>query len=288
MLQAIEEMPFFFRCEGEQLLGIVAAPPRPIPTGVLIIVGGPQYRVGSHRQFVHLSRWLAERSIACMRFDYRGMGDSGGAMRTFEHIDSDIRAAVDAFFTNCPQIRSVTLWGLCDGASAVCFYAATDPRISSIVLVNPWIRTEQSLARVHLRHYYVQRLLSRAFWHKLFHGDMSARTALISFFATLRLVVRPAQEAALSSAQAAEGNLALPERVAHALARFGGKALVILSGNDYTAREFSAACSNSKAWVRALRHARTEILEGADHTFSGRAWKERVAEVTAAWIHSQC
>ena len=50
-----------FSCAGEHLLGIVAAPAAPVsaPLGVLIIVGGPQYRAGSHRQFVSLSRGLA-------------------------------------------------------------------------------------------------------------------------------------------------------------------------------------------------------------------------------------
>jgi len=47
-------------------------------TGVLIVVGGPQYRVGSHRQFVMLARFLADHGVPCMRFDYRGMGDVSG------------------------------------------------------------------------------------------------------------------------------------------------------------------------------------------------------------------
>jgi alpha/beta superfamily hydrolase len=48
---------------------------------VLVIVGGPQYRAGSHRQFTLLARSLAEQGFAVLRFDYRGMGDSTGAMR---------------------------------------------------------------------------------------------------------------------------------------------------------------------------------------------------------------
>jgi hypothetical protein len=72
--------------------------------------------------------------------------------------------------------------------------------------------------------------------------------------------------------------------MARQLAKFGGRTLVILSGNDYTAKEFSAARSRSKTWSQALRHARTETLEDADHTFSGRQWKERVADITGSWI----
>ena len=64
-------------------------PAVPDDTGVLVIVGGPQYRVGSHRQYVQLSRHLAEQGIASMRFDVRGMGDSPGVQRSFEEIDDE-------------------------------------------------------------------------------------------------------------------------------------------------------------------------------------------------------
>jgi len=65
---------------------------------VLIIVGGPQYRVGSHRQFVLLARHLAAQGIPVMRFDVRGMGDSKGKPRNFGQLDDDLRAATDCFF----------------------------------------------------------------------------------------------------------------------------------------------------------------------------------------------
>ena len=49
-----------FECGHEQLLGIVATCAGPTAdTGVLIVVGGPQYRAGSHRQFTRLARSLA-------------------------------------------------------------------------------------------------------------------------------------------------------------------------------------------------------------------------------------
>jgi len=73
------------------LLFVLAAPfaqasddDRRAACGVLIVVGGPQYRVGSHRQFLLLSRRLAAEGHPVMRFDYRGMGDASGAMRGFE------------------------------------------------------------------------------------------------------------------------------------------------------------------------------------------------------------
>ena len=85
-----------FTCAGEKLLGIVAAPELPKSTGVLVLVGGPQYRVGSHRQFRLLARALAKAGYPLMRFDYRGMGDSIGDLRNFEAVNDDITAAIDA------------------------------------------------------------------------------------------------------------------------------------------------------------------------------------------------
>jgi len=63
-----------FPLAGAQLLAILARPDVPRDCGVMIVVGGPQYRVGSHRQFLLLSRRLAAQGYAVWRFDYRGMG----------------------------------------------------------------------------------------------------------------------------------------------------------------------------------------------------------------------
>src|SRR5688500_5345431 len=78
-----------FECDGERLLGILSASQQPAKRGVLIVVGGPQYRAGSHRQFTLLARHLAEHGVPTLRFDYRGMGDSGGDVRGFEHVGAD-------------------------------------------------------------------------------------------------------------------------------------------------------------------------------------------------------
>ena len=73
-----------FPCEGERLLGVVSAPEDALVTGdlgVVIVVGGPQVRAGSHRQFVQLARHLAAQGLPTLRFDVRGMGDSSGPQR---------------------------------------------------------------------------------------------------------------------------------------------------------------------------------------------------------------
>jgi dipeptidyl aminopeptidase/acylaminoacyl peptidase len=100
-----------FRCEGESLVGILAKPDTPSDTGVVVIVGGPQYRVGSHRQFVLLSRALAAAGYAVLRFDYRGMGDGSGPQRDFESVSADVGTAIDQLQQSVPAVQRVALWG---------------------------------------------------------------------------------------------------------------------------------------------------------------------------------
>ena len=174
------ESAIAFACAGERLLGIVTRPQQAATTGVVIVVGGPQYRVGSHRQFVLLARDLAEAGYAVLRFDCRGMGDSDGEARSFEDVDLDVAAAIDALAAACPEVGSVVLWGLCDGASAALLYSLRRPdaRVRGLVLLNPWVRSEQSLARVRLRHYYGERLLQPEFWKKLVRGGTNLVAAV--------------------------------------------------------------------------------------------------------------
>ena len=152
-------------CAAGLLQAVLARPAQPSPTGVLIVVGGPQYRAGSHRQYVLLARALARAGHAVLRYDCPGRGDSPGAPPDFEKDFEDIPAALAALLHAVPALRQVALWGLCDAASAILLYcqATRDPRIAALALANPWMRSAQSLAQVQQRHYYFQRLQAPGF-----------------------------------------------------------------------------------------------------------------------------
>jgi len=92
-----EERAVSFACGADRLYGVLSLPAQAAPArGVLIVVGGPQVRTGSHRQFTLLARSLAQAGVPVLRFDYRGMGDSEGAVRVFDQVDDDLHAALGA------------------------------------------------------------------------------------------------------------------------------------------------------------------------------------------------
>ena len=279
------EQALVFPCAGEQLVGVIASPEKARNTGVLIIVGGPQYRAGSHRQFLLLARVLAANGYPAMRFDYRGMGDSTGEQRNFESVNEDIGAAVDAFMAASPGLEHIVLWGLCDAASAALLYwdATRDQRIGGLTLLNPWVRSEATLARAHIKHYYVQRLLQAEFWRKLLGGQLGVGRAIGGLLNNLR------QARQASSDTGSQTQRSFQQRMLHGLEAFPGATLVILSGDDYTAKEFIENTKAVPGWQAALSGRSIVVREvaDADHTFSSGEWRAAVEALTIGWLRGE-
>jgi uncharacterized protein len=275
--------PVVFACEGEQLVGCLHPAARATPggdgrTGVVIIVGGPQYRAGSHRQYIHLARALSQAGYPTLRFDVRGMGDSTGEARNLMHITPDIGAAVDELQRRAPGVTRVVLWGLCGGASAALLYLhdRQDRRIAGLCLVNPWVRTEQTEARTQLKHYYTARLRQREFWLKLLRGGVALRAAreLAGAVSKARRPERAPVEAGFL------------DRMRAAWLAFDGPVLVALSGRDFTAKEFLDLTVADRRWQPALTARSTSRLDvaQADHTFSDQADMHQLHHDIVCWL----
>jgi exosortase A-associated hydrolase 1 len=285
------EQAISYQCDGSSLYGILSLPEQAAARGVLIVVGGPQYRAGSHRQFTLLARYFAENGMPVLRFDYRGMGDSAGDVRDFEDVQEDIRHSMDAFLNSVPGLEEVVIWGLCDAASAALFYAHRDPRVRGLVLLNPWVRTDQGIAKAYLKHYYLNRIVSREFWNKVLCGRFNYVSAAKSALNLVRdatsktIAPSPANKAIDKNT----GNLPpLPERMLDCLDRFNGNVLFILSGNDMTAQEFLDVVKGSRKWQKHMRSSRVQRrdLVEANHTFSQRNWRAQVGSWTREWMGS--
>ena len=279
------ETPLLLDCQGEPMLGICCLPETPSSLGFVVVVGGPQYRAGSHRQFLLLSRQLAAAGHSVLRFDYRGMGDSSGEPRSFEQVDADIAAGIDALASQCTVLRQVVLFGLCDGAAASLLYCARqkDPRVAGLCLLNPWARSEATLAQTHIKHYYLDRLRQPGFWWKLARGQLGLASSIKEFLLKFKQAKGEKGEKGDGVRQAAPEFHAL---MAQALTQFPGAIQIILSGNDYTAKEFRQWAQSEPSLRRLGDQKNLQMLDiaDADHTFSSAEWRGRVEQAVLTWM----
>jgi exosortase A-associated hydrolase 1 len=148
-------------------------------TGLLLVTGGSQSRIGSHRMYERLAKALAELGYPCFRYDRRGVGDSAGDDPGFRGSGPDLNAAAGAFRRESPDLERVIGFGLCDGATALALFGA-EARLDGLVLVNPWLVEAEAgePPPAAIRHHYRQRLLSLEGWKKILSGAVDYRKLL--------------------------------------------------------------------------------------------------------------
>ena len=152
--------------------------------------------------------------------------------------------------------------------------------IAGLCLLNPWARSESTQAKTQIKHYYGQRLLQPEFWRKLLTGRLNIARALAEF---LRKLTRASRAAAPGGASP---RLTFQERMARGWRDFPGSILLILSGDDYTAKEFLEYVAKPSSWRDLLERpaiARIDIAN-ADHTFSSQAWRKTVENASLDWL----
>jgi exosortase A-associated hydrolase 1 len=149
------------------------------PTGLLLVTGGSQSRIGSHRMYERLAKSLAGLNYPCFRYDRRGVGDSAGEDPGFRGSGPDLAAACAAFRRESPGVERVIGFGLCDGATALALFGA-GAGLNGLILVNPWLVEaevgEQPPAAI--RQHYRRRLLSAEGWKKIITGSVDYRKLL--------------------------------------------------------------------------------------------------------------
>lgn len=274
----IDEKALVFDSHGAKLVAVLHRSAGASSRGVVVVVGGPQYRVGSHRQFLLLARYLASCGLPVFRFDHSGIGDSGGDPSGFENLSDDIRAAIDCFFDQDESLTDVVVWGLCDAASAAMIYAPSDARVSGLVMLNPWVRTQSGQAKSILRHYYLKRLFSRDFWRNAISGSYKIKQSLGSFFDNIK-------KARIARPDEIDDKL-FTERMLVGLERFKKPVLFVISGRDLTAAEFVDLSKSSSRWKRIFRRQSVEVktIDVANHTFSSEEWRNQVERSTEQWV----
>ena len=281
----VRETPIVFPCDGDSLVGIVHRPKKPLEYGlVTIVAGGPQYRAGVGRGMVNTARFLADRGVAVLRFDYRGLGDSGGDFLGFEHIAQDIESAVSVLKREVPEVKKVVLWGGCDAASGAMIHSWKIPGADSLVLGNPWVTTHETHAAA-MKQHYLSRLRQPSFWRKLFRLDYNLLTyARAGLQKAGHRVARIVRSPSGQVANAGADNFV--DSMLAGLEKYEGPVLFLVSGQSVASREFDELISQDERWRVACSrplHKRIDF-PAADQTFSDKNSREAVNQTILDWI----
>jgi exosortase A-associated hydrolase 1 len=242
-----------FPCDGAMLAGTLDESSR--TTGLLIVSGGNEIRMGAHRGMAMLAQTLAAEGFPVFRFDRRGVGDSEDDNGGFRSSGPDIAAALAAFRQAAPMVQRIVAFGNCDAASALVLHGVA---VDALVLANPWVieAVDDLPPPAAIRDHYSRRLRDPKAWAALLTGKLNIGAAL-------RGLKRVAARAAPQG---------LVGEFATSLAAFAGPVTILLAERDNTAIAFTDAWqSEAFSAVRARTDIRTVKLDSASHSFAGEA-----------------
>ncbi|WEK01592.1 MAG: hydrolase 1, exosortase A system-associated [Candidatus Sphingomonas phytovorans] len=124
-----------FPCAGDRLAATLDE--GNATTGLLIVSGGNEIRIGAHRGMALLAARLAATGTPVLRYDRRGIGDSTGNNKGFLESAPDIAAAAATLVAET-GIRRLVAFGNCDAATALALFHGV-AGIDSLILANPWV-----------------------------------------------------------------------------------------------------------------------------------------------------
>lgn len=240
-----------FRCNGATLLGTLDEAPR--RTGLLIVSGGNELRMGAHRGMARLAQRLAEAGYPVFRFDRRGIGDSEGENGGFETSCPDIAHAAAAFRKAAKLDRVVAL-GNCDAATALILFHGR-AAIDALVLANPWaVETPDDLPpAAAIQSHYAARLRDPAQWRRLIGGGIDLRKAIRGVARLTTDRFRPRRD--------------LAARLADSLERAAVPVTILVARRDNTAQAFLNAWE-TPVFAQARQQIAAETLDSASHSFA--------------------
>ncbi len=239
-----------FTCQGEGLGASLDEASG--TTAILIVTGGSQTRIGSHRMFERLGAELAAAGYPALRFDRRGVGDSGGEDPGFRGSGPDLEAAAALLRAELPHVQRVIGFGLCDGATALALHGAA-AGLDAMIFVNPWLVESEAGAppAAAVKQHYRRRLASSAFWKQFLSGGVSYRKAL----AGLLRIAKPPPATLEAEVAAALERKPLPTRL-------------ILAERDATAIAAREVWASDRYRRVRGRSGDTLLIDSDSHTFA--------------------
>ncbi|WP_411503339.1 alpha/beta hydrolase [Brevibacillus centrosporus] len=227
---------------------------------VIICHGFIGSRIGVDRLFVKAARELTANGFAILRFDYGGCGESSGDYGAggLDVLLSQTRDVLDfAFQLDSIDPERVSLIGHSLGGAVSMLTASTDKRIHSLVLWAAVARPYDDIVRIVGERGYQEALLTGRTDH---HGYLLQDR----FFQSL--------------------NGVLPLRQAK---QFEGDALLLHGNRDDVISVDAMFHYERELRLRRRGRCETEVVIGADHTFSTADGYQRLIGSTVKWLREQ-
>ncbi|MDB5702239.1 MAG: hydrolase 1, exosortase system-associated [Sphingomonadales bacterium] len=244
-----------FTCEGSELVGTLDTGDS--TTGLLIVSGGNEIRIGAHRGMAELAAAVALEGHPVFRFDRRGIGDSDGVNAGYSSSGPDIAAAIAAFRREAPALSRIVAFGNCDAATALVVHRA-DAAIDSLVLANPWVvpPIDDLPPAAAIKNRYVRRMRDPAAWAALLTGRIDMR----ALGRGLGRIAMPKRETSLADSC---GNLLAASQI---------PTQILLASDDGTAVAFADAWqSDAFAAARTNPSIRIIDFDSPSHSFANAA-----------------
>lgn len=274
-------VPVVFEAQDVYLLGTLDLPAEGQPSrsvGVLMLNSDDGCRLGPHRLWVRLAARLCERGFPCLRFDYRGCGDSEGPDEpaTADTALADALAA-EKVLRDRTSVRSVVLVGICYGAEIALLAGACLQSTIGVVACSTgrYVTAagyEESLADA-CRYVkgYGRKLLCGSTWRRLLGGRMHAGVVLGELWRRLSIQQRRRDRQGAAAAQARASG---PVRRVPSLFIYG-------TADPLTGKHTPGYQEEAR---RQGLDRRFHLVAEADHNYSSVAWSNEVIREAAAFV----
>lgn len=249
-----------FGCGDETLVGTLDDAAG--TTGLLIVSGGNEIRIGAHRGMAQLAERVARADHPVLRYDRRGIGDSTGDNGGFESSATDIAAAAQAFRET--GVERIIAYGNCDAATALAFFHA-QAGIDGLVLANPWTveTVDEMPPAAAIRSHYAAKLRDPKEWLRAARGGVN--------------IAKLAKGLARISKSAPQADTSLASRLAAALGEAQVPVTILLAQGDNTAIAFADAFKEP-AFDAARAKVKIDQLDSDSHSFASAADKDWLFE----------
>jgi pimeloyl-ACP methyl ester carboxylesterase len=278
----------------ESLVGILTEAPETergdgLP-GVIILNAGIVHRVGPNRLYVRMARALAGLGFSVLRFDFSGVGDSRARRDHLPFHNSAVLETQEAinYLQAAKGLEQFLLMGICSGAVVSFQTAGCDRRVRGAVLINARGHLHDSMddeLSSHIR----TRALAHHYWRLALLSSFGAKNALRALRGAVdhRSIIPVMLSVPLRELFTRRRSLSAGANHGEELrllAERGVRLLHVLSEGDEGLDYLRVVLGNRLHELSRHGLLETEIVHGANHTFTLRWSQEYLLKLVRNWV----